>query len=210
MTDHSVDPSSKIHPGETSEETKARIELGVQLGTEHIDALSLERQVVFYKECIIQMRQELKAVLPYLRKHDSKLCYLDDGFISHDVERLMDLRKTLIRTLSFPSRTLADNNLPEGLTPDQLWNICLDLVLEMNRDYGITTGSTVKVPHAVLNVISFGRCATNPLEKIEPSPKTLLYRALEKVFGAKRLKGFVDRNSDLHRPRWMRRDVLDD
>lgn len=43
-----------------------------------IEKLSLEQQVIFYREATISLRDKLKSALPILQAHDSKFCYLVD------------------------------------------------------------------------------------------------------------------------------------
>jgi hypothetical protein len=105
---------------------------------------------------------------------------------------------------------LTENDLPDGLSDQELWKACLDLVLDMNRGWGVTTGTMEKVRHSLNNVFVFGNSAKDPLKAPKIQPKTSFYRFLAKIVGEKRLKAFVDRNSDLYRPRWLRSDVLDD
>lgn len=175
-----------------------------------IEKLSLEQQVIFYREATISLRDKLKSVLPILQAHDSKFCYLDDeGHESAGVKQLIDL-DSLVRHITFPSRNLEDHDLPEDMTKQDLWNLCMDLVLELNREYGISTASMVRQKHATLNVVNFGRMAKDPIGEIPKLPKTRWFNRIAKIVGVQRLTDFVNRNSENYRSVWMKHDVLDE
>jgi hypothetical protein len=156
------------------------------------------------------MRQILIEALPIVAEHDEKNSPYDEYELSGDLRSLIDLTQGTYRSLHFPSRTLADNKLPDSLSPQELWSACLDLVLHLNRGYGVTTNEMFKVEGAVDDLFKYGKAAHDPITKPYMPPKSFLYRVLAKVIGKENLKKFVNHNCDVYSPRWFRKDVLDD
>jgi hypothetical protein len=189
---------------------KAQLALSADLGLVTVEKLGLAEQVEFYKERVLQMRQAIIAATPIVREHDNEHAGYDEYNLSHDLLALTDLSKGTYRHLYLPSSNLAEANLPDGLTPQELWSGCLDLVLQMNRGYGVTTHSMVKMAGAVDDVFNYSKAAHDPIRKLYVPPKSFVFRLLAKLVGEVRLQKFVDRNTSLQAPRWLRTDVLDD
>jgi hypothetical protein len=202
--------NEKIGSVDKVAQRKAELALRAELGLGRVEALSPEEQVEFYRERVLQMRQVLIAAAPIVKEHDKIHAGYDEYNLSDDIVALADLSKGSYRHLHLPSNSLADNHLPEGLTPQELWSACLDLVLHMNRGYGVTTNSLVKVPGAVSDIFNYGKVAHDPLRKPYVPPRSFVFRLIALVVGEKRLQKFVNRNSSIQAPRWLRTDVLDD
>lgn len=207
-----VFPEVKREPSPDPAElaTSAPSKASIYLGTERIDALPPEHQVPFYREGLMQMKYLLQQALPIVQAHDNahRMGY-DDYHLSIDIRQALDLRKSLSRSLNVPTRDVDLIGLPIGLTSVEAWNKCIDVMIELNREYGITTKSHELLPGAVRRIVQFGKDAFDPLEAPEISQKTRGYRLLAKLFGEDGIKKFVNENSDYHRPWWLRCDVQD-
>lgn len=181
----------------------------VELMTEDIDKLPPERQAALYRERLLQIRRAVISSLPIVSAHDgARRKNQDDVWISHHLKRLVDLNEGIVRRLYLPSWTLSANGLSEDLSKEELWSACLDLVMEMNREYGVTTASSARASSAANNVFNFGKTAHDPMAKPEPVRHTLVFRVLAMIFGQERLQRFVNTNSQYYKSAWHA-DVAD-
>lgn len=208
--DLKISTAEKIESVDKVAQRRAELALSAELGLGRVDALSPAEQAEFYKERVIQMRQAILQALPIVQEHDQEKAGYDEYNLSDDLAALSDLTASAYRSLQFPSRTLSENNLPEGLSPQAQWDACLDLVLHLNRGYGVTTNEMVKVKGAVDDLYNYGKVAHDPIRKPYKLPKTFFYRVMARLFGQERLSKFVNENCDVNSYRWLRKDVLGD
>lgn len=181
--------------------------MSTNLSIDGIDQLPFEQQVTAYRERLIAMRQLMKEALPIVEAFDANRDY-DDPSLGPCMRQAIDLNKGVTRALWLPSWKLDAHNLPDDLSKEDLWSTCLDFVLEMNREYGVSTCSYEREDVARNVISSFGKTARDPLSKLGPVRHTRLFLFIARFVGAERLQKFVNRNSQYYRPFWMA-DVVD-
>jgi hypothetical protein len=177
------------------------------LPTEEIDLLPPERQAQIYRERLIQMTDLFAEIMPLARDRDFA-DLSDDEPLSARIGHLVDLNKSVWRTLKLPSWHFHGANLPENLSKMDQWQACLDLVVEINREWGVHTRSEYEASTHIGDFWKGGKVARDPLEPEIFQPKTFGFRVLAMIFGEARLQRFVNRNSQYYRPTW-RADVTD-